>query len=281
LAEGTQVPFRRWEDWERSRIRKLKREAQRKRDMERSYPGSFRPGVRGPEQYSMAFSEFNDNDSSSLAPSEDDRWGAQVGGYNENSSQWAPPPATLMPDEHLLQSAETLAGDELEAMLEQGWDERPNRDNRDSSATMSSGGPFGDSISGRSQSRYQLSDQGVMMPPPPTTGRFDSYAPLSTRTPSPGPGMQLSHQQYPEMHSPMSPQGSNGGSSSAIDFQTHIKKRSASGRIRNDSEEILRNVSAGSSPSQGEWGPLGPLDPQNAPTSPGTPRQHMPTGRRI
>lgn len=272
LAEGTQVPFRRWEDWERSRIRKLKREAQRKREMERAYHG-LRPGVRAPEQYSMAFSEFNDNDNSSLAPSEDDRWGAQIGGYNENAPQWAPPPITLMPDEQLLQAAETLGGDELEAMLEQGWDERPYRENRDSSATMSSTGPFG--------SKYQLSDHGVMMPPPPLTGRFDSYAPVSTRTPSPGPGTTQFQQPYPEVHSPMSLSGNNNGSSSALDFQTHIKKRSASGRIRNDSEEMLRNPSGGSSPSLGDWGPLGPLDPQNAPPSPATPRPYMPTGRRI
>ena len=225
----------------------------------------------------MAFSEFNDNDSSSLAPSEDDRWGAQVGGYNENSSQWAPPPATLMPDDTVLNSAETLAGDELEAMLEQGFDERPHRDNRDSSATMSSGGG---SAYSRNQSRFQLADQGVMMPPPPHTGRFDSYAPVSTRTPSPGPAL-TQFQQYPEMGSPMSPPGNNGGSSSALDFQTHVKKRSSGGRLRNDSEEMLRNnMSAGNSP-QTEWGPLGPLDPHNTSSAPGTPRQQMQPGRRI
>lgn len=227
----------------------------------------------------MAFSEFDGGDNSSLAPSEDDRWGAQVGGYNENSSQWAPPPATLMPDESIIQSAETLAGDELEAMLEQGFDERPHRDNRDSSATMSSGG--GSSYS-RNQSRFQLADQGVMMPPPPMTGRFDSYAPVSTRTPSPGPAITQFQQQYPEMHSPMSPPGNNGGASSALDFQTHVKKRSSGGRLRNDSEEMLRNnTSAGGSP-QTEWGPLGPLDPHNPGSAPGTPRQqHMQSGRRL
>ncbi|PVG02377.1 glycosyltransferase family 2 protein [Serendipita vermifera] len=261
LAEGTQVPMRRWEDWERSRIRKLKREAQKKRDMERHYPGGLRSAPRGPEAYSMAFSEFND-DSTSLAPSEDDRWGAQVGGYNENSSQWAPPPLAFPPQGDVLQSAETVAGNELEAILERGFD---YKENRDSSTTMGSNGPFLDS---RNQSRFQLSDQGVMMPPP-SGGRFDSYAPVSTRTPSPGPGGS-----FPDIHSPLSP---TNGSSSALDFQTHVKKRSNGGRLRNDSEEILRAGGGPSSPSQNDWGPLGPLDPQHSPQT--NPRNQ--SGRRI
>jgi chitin synthase len=256
--------MRRWEDWERSRIRKLKREAQKKREMERHYPGGLRAPPRGPEAYSMAFSEFAD-DNTSLAPSEDDRWGAQVGGYNENSSQWAPPPLAFPPEGIALQSAETFAGDELEAILERGFEDRPYKENRDSSTTMGSNGPFLDS---RNQSRFQLSDQGVMMPPP-ASGRFDSYAPVSTRTPSPGPGGS-----FPDMNSPLSP---TGGSSSALDFQTHVKKRSNGGRLRNDSEEILRAGMSPSSPSQNEWGPLGPLDPHHSP--PTNPRNQ--TGRRI
>lgn len=245
--------MRRWEDWERSRIRKLKREAQRKRELERNYPGGLRPAPRGPEQYSMAFSEF-DGDNSSLAPSEDDRWGAQVGGYNENSSQWAPPPATLMtPDLSILQTAETLGGAELEAILERGFD---HRENRDSSTTMSSTGPFD------ARNRFQLSDQGVIMPP---ANRFDSYAPVSTRTPSPGPQTM----NYPDIGSPRSP---TGGASSAVEFQGHVKKRSNGGRLRNDSEEILRHTPGTSptSPSQ-EWGPLGPLDPTHGSHSSGVP----------
>ena len=39
----TTVPLRRWEDWERSRLRKLKREEKRKREMER-FHGGLRTG---------------------------------------------------------------------------------------------------------------------------------------------------------------------------------------------------------------------------------------------
>ncbi|KAG8804534.1 Chitin synthase, class 1 [Serendipita sp. 399] len=265
LAEGTQVPLRRWEDWERSRIRKLKREAQRKREMERNFPGGMRSAPRGPEQYSMAFSEFND-DSTSLAPSEDDRWGAQVGAYNESSAQWAPPPVALLPEDDLLHNAETVGGDELEAILERGFDDRPNRD---SSTTMGSSGPLF-----ANQSRYQLSDQGVMMPPP-ASGRFDSYTPLATRTPSPGPAITS----FGDVHSPLSP---TGGASSAVEFQTHVKKRSNGGRLRNDSEELLRHT-PGTSPSspQTDWGPMGPLDPQFTPQNTNTSRPYASIGRRI
>jgi hypothetical protein len=79
LVERTLVPFRRWEDWEQSRVRMLQREARKKRDMD-------------------------DTDNSSLAPSDDARWDAHISGYDENSSQWERPPDTLMTDEQLLQS---------------------------------------------------------------------------------------------------------------------------------------------------------------------------------
>lgn len=237
--------------------------------MERSCPGSFHPDVRGLEKYSMASSESSGTDNPSLASSEDSRWSAQIGGYDEDSSQWAPPSAAVLPDEQLLPSVETLVGDDLEAMLEQIWHERWHRlKKRSSLTTMSSGGTFGYSISGRSQSKYQLSDEVAKTPPPPLTGRPDSYPPpLSTITPPPLPGMQ----QYPEMHSPMRPPSINGGS--ALDFRTFVKKRSAG-------EGIPRNEPSASSPSLREWGPL---DPQNPPaSSPATPRRyHMPTGRRI
>lgn len=255
LAEGTQVPMRRWEDWERSRLRKLKREEKRRREMERLQIGGGGPfrgqGVPGRDTvYSMAISEFNEG--SEVDP-EDDRWGAQVGGYNEHSSQWAPPPATLLlPGEEVIQSAESVGGDELSAMLERGFEDRPHRD---SQGTMSSG-PFSD----RHQSRYLLVDGGAA----PPSGRFESYTPLSTRTPSPGPHAVL----YSEMHPPASP------SMNALDWGGH---HSFGGRSRTESEEgLMRGASTpGSSTPAAEWGPLGPLDPQH------NPRQPPGSGRRI
>jgi len=35
VFDGTTIPLRRWEDWERSRLRKLRREERRRKEMER------------------------------------------------------------------------------------------------------------------------------------------------------------------------------------------------------------------------------------------------------
>ncbi|GAB1521517.1 Chitin synthase, class 1 [Rhizoctonia solani] len=88
---ATQVPLRRWEDWERSRLRKLKREEKRRREMERAYanyPGNTLR-AENTEYYDGA------SDTVSVVSSEDDQWGHQIGGYNEASSQYPPPPNTL------------------------------------------------------------------------------------------------------------------------------------------------------------------------------------------
>lgn len=121
---GLSVPLRRWEDWERSRLRKLRREERRRRDMERRYPGGFVTSendllsVRGGSQH-------EGSDTYSVASSDDDHWGQQVGGYNERSAQYPPPPVGLY--------NVTAAGEggmvghaQLEAMLDAGFDDSPS-----------------------------------------------------------------------------------------------------------------------------------------------------------
>ncbi|OJA11306.1 hypothetical protein AZE42_10520, partial [Rhizopogon vesiculosus] len=41
VFDGSSVPLRRWEDWERSRLRKLKRDERRRRDLERMHPSGY------------------------------------------------------------------------------------------------------------------------------------------------------------------------------------------------------------------------------------------------
>lgn len=102
-------------------------------------------------------SQYDGSDTYSVTSSEDDHWGAQIGGYNEMSTAYPPPPLGLMSQPNA--SAETIAASDLEAMLEVGFDDRPkNRQNTD-------------------VSRYQLSDTGA---------RGNGYTPL-TRSSSPGP----------------------------------------------------------------------------------------------
>ncbi|KAI8969577.1 chitin synthase-domain-containing protein [Trametes punicea] len=182
------VPMRRWEDWERSRLRKIRREERRRRDLERMQ-GAF-IGANGElVARSEVYSQYDGSDTVSVASSEEDHWGAQIGGYNENSTQYPPPPVALMPQG--FESAETVAASDLEAMLEAGFDDRPSH--------------------GRTLAeppRFQLSDGA-------------KYTPLSRAT-SPGPrGTALSPT------SPMTP-GVAGGVSSAVadEWKTHAKKRS-------------------------------------------------------
>ena len=183
------VPLRRWEDWERSRLRKLRREEKRRREFERQH-GAYISGNGELTARSEVWSQYDGSDTVSVASSDDDHWGAQIGGYNENSTQYPPPPPGLMHMPQALESAETVAASDLEAMLEVGFDDRPGRQ--------------------RDAPRYNLADRGI------------GYAPIS-RTTSPG----LAAQADPlTPTTPGTPE--TGGLSTAVgsDWKTHAKKRS-------------------------------------------------------
>ena len=199
---GSAIPLRRWEDWERSRLRKLRREEKRRREFERAHPSGYNAGdtdflgVR-----SDAHSQYDGSDTVSIASSDEDQWGPQIGGYNENNSQYPPPPPGL---QHLapqaLASATTVGGAELEAMLDRGWDERP-------SANSST-----DYLHPAPAARFQLSD-----------GPAGTYTPVSR-------GMM------PPIQSPVSPTRPTEGASSAVgsDWKTHAKRRSGGGSAGSD-----------------------------------------------
>ncbi|KAF9222638.1 glycosyltransferase family 2 protein [Gyrodon lividus] len=167
VFDGSSVPLRRWEDWERSRLRKLKREERRRRDLERLHPGGFIMtehdllSVRGGSQY-------DGSDTYSLASSEDDQWGHQVGGYNETCGQYPPPPVGLY-DIGDVPGGEgkTLGGAELEAMLESGFEE-PDHSPARTPVSSTFGG------------RYQLSDN-------PSQQHLMGYGAMSRSGSSEGP----------------------------------------------------------------------------------------------
>ncbi|KZO98881.1 glycosyltransferase family 2 protein [Calocera viscosa TUFC12733] len=144
--DGTSVPLRRWEDWERSRLRKLKRDERRRKEFERMQFGMHLDpfsnvhaingngngnGIGAPFQGREVVDDGYDSamsDTVSIVSSnEDDQWGTQIGGYNENSAQYAPPPITFGAevDDHFIREAKTVGKEELEAMLEEGFDDRP------------------------------------------------------------------------------------------------------------------------------------------------------------
>jgi chitin synthase len=160
--------MRRWEDWERSRLRKLRREERRRRDFERAHPSGYFAGdgdflsVRTDTR-----SQYDGSDTVSIGSSDDDHWGLQIGGYNEHNAQYPLPPVGLHAPNRALQNAKTFNDAELEAMLETGFDDRPT-------PPTSTYAP-----------RYQLSDTGSSTQLAGVTG--NGYAPL-TRATSPGLG---------------------------------------------------------------------------------------------
>jgi chitin synthase len=121
--DGSSVPLRRWEDWERSRLRKLKRQERRKRELERAFPNGYEGGESSlVVPSSTRTSQYDGSDTMSLASSaEDDQWGGQIGGYNENSAQYPAPPVGLYQSDSLA-GAKTVGAGDLEAMLEMGFD---------------------------------------------------------------------------------------------------------------------------------------------------------------
>ncbi|KAI0644649.1 chitin synthase-domain-containing protein [Trametes meyenii] len=188
VVGANNVPMRRWEDWERSRLRKIRREERRRKEFERMHGAYI--GANGElTARSEVYSQYDGSDTVSVASSDEDQWGNQIGGYNENSTQYPPPPIGLMPQ--ALESAETVAASDLEAMLEAGFDDRPSHMRSIADAP-----------------RFQLSDG-------------PKYTPLSRAT-SPGPrGTALSPT------TPITPGGAKGVSSAVADeWKTHAKKRS-------------------------------------------------------
>lgn len=219
------IPMRRWEDWERSRLRKIKREERRRREMERAFPRGYDADGNRLNVRSDIYSQYDGSDTLSVASSDEDQWGPQIGGYNENNPSYPPPPTgVLLPRNEILASAHTVDASDLEAMLERGFDS-----NRSSPSPSASRQDLLQNSSSQNLTKYQLSDSA----PKP---RFDAYS----GRPNNGGYMPVPPR---SIASPVSPTVPTNGASSAIGTtQTHARKRSGGAGRTN-------------------YGPLGPLDP--------------------
>ncbi|KAF8504120.1 glycosyltransferase family 2 protein [Gautieria morchelliformis] len=219
---GSSVPLRRWEDWERSRLRKIRREEKRRRELANAFPNGYQSAeyLRGD-----ARSQYDGSDTVSMASSEEDQWGGQIGTYNENSSQYPPPPpGILLPHQEMISTAKTVNKYEMAAMLESGFDDPPTQDSNPSLVSLSSASRLLDSSGAPpGAARYQLSDT-------PSSPRFNSFAPSPL---SPGANRATRH-------------ASSVRSGASGDRNTHAKQGSAG--YPGDS-------------GRGKYGPLGPLDP--------------------
>jgi chitin synthase len=175
------------------------------------------------------YSTYEGSDTQSITSSEEDQWGTQIGGYNEANPAYPPPPvALLVPDEDRLIGASTLAENELEAMLEAGFED-------DRSPTTPSATGSGSVYAPRFQHNESSSANHLVA--------GNGYAPLTrATTPPQHPG---GYGMLPPQHagSPHLPPGGFGSTGVAPEWKTHAKKRSGGA-------------------SRGEkYGPLGPLDP--------------------
>jgi chitin synthase len=101
VFDGTTIPLRRWEDWERSRLRKLRREERRRKDMERhlgnvgfygedgsgSSDGGHKGASQGLQPWAMdRRGGTGDSDTGSMWSSDEDVWGGEIGGVRLPSS---------------------------------------------------------------------------------------------------------------------------------------------------------------------------------------------------
>ncbi|EPQ27355.1 uncharacterized protein PFL1_05276 [Pseudozyma flocculosa PF-1] len=128
---ASSVALRRWEDWERSRLRKQKREEKRRRELEKQFGhGFYNDGSDGGDDLdrkqpglplSASLRPDSDSFSDTVSDFDEDRWGAQIGGYDES----APPPLAIVRHSIWVGDQElTLDQRDMESMLDQGWDER-------------------------------------------------------------------------------------------------------------------------------------------------------------
>ncbi|KAG2131424.1 glycosyltransferase family 2 protein [Suillus bovinus] len=164
--DGSSVPLRRWEDWERSRLRKLKREERRRRDFDRMHPAGYISENDLLSARSEARSPYGDgSDTYSFVSSEDDHYGPQIGGYNENNAQFPAPPAGLLPSGHGADGNKVVGSAELEAMLESGFDDDESPQRTPTSTMYAARYQLSDNPSQQRLMSYASSDSGSRTPP--------------------------------------------------------------------------------------------------------------------
>jgi len=256
-AEGealSHVPLRRWEDWERSRLKKLRREEKRRQQLARNFPGGYYDSegyLRAEQDATQSqFFESGGSDTTSVVSSvEEDKWGAQIGAYNENNPAFPPAPATLLkPQAEVLQNAHVVNMEELEAMLDQGFE------------------PV----------QPQLYDVGVPAVPPLNRYQLSERSSNTSSSRSPGSGQQF------DAFGPLSP--SSGGHDATAPRMRTLSPPPSDVRfavppplmttpygVTTATEEgkgHVRRRSGGGVGSEEDYGPLGPLGNAKGATKP-------------
>ncbi|PWY99273.1 chitin synthase 7 [Testicularia cyperi] len=250
-ATGAAVPLRRWEDWERSRLRKKKREEKRRRDLEKQFGAGFyndnssdgdqdrkEPGMPLSRPESESFS-----DTVTVSDFDDDRWGGQIGTYDET----LPPPVQIVRHSVWIGDQEAIIDTEdMEKMLESGWDDKAFKTRPMGKGPQQPQYPSAVNQNRLSQLGMFPASLGRDAPPVPQMparfGNRSNYQPGSyemERTPSPGEYASLmrgaqspASPNFPPHTGPPLSQPQPYGHSSAVSGQqgpTHARNRSAGG----------------------------------------------------
>jgi len=164
------VPMRLWSEWERSRIRKQGRDARRREEMTQQFGSTFyndQDTPAAPQQVQPIAPGRNTALVRSLS-GEEDRWGDQIGAYDENEPvpdliQAGRPVSSLMP-------IRLVEEGDMENMLQGGWDDdeddkylRPNVRGPFVSIPNHSNVSLNDDDNPLEQSRTSI-DMGTLLP---------------------------------------------------------------------------------------------------------------------
>lgn len=258
------VPLRRWEDWERSRIKKIKRDEKRRREFEKTFGSRH---FYGESTYEDSLAPSG-SDSASMLSHDDDRWGMQIGAYKEDGPTALPPPVGLYHvDDAQSEAHETLEAGQMELVLEQGWaDESSPPGDRDYAAAYK--GDYGrtgrDTPTSPSlsvppiQTRYSLNDtpqarfypaSSQQLHPSSSTSSLasnDTYSPLGYPAQT---SLYASDSRLPLVAQQQSP-----GMSSAVERGTrHAKQRSIGGSPELDRRGENEDRGNTPSPSKGRY----------------------------
>ncbi|TIB05151.1 hypothetical protein E3P96_01364 [Wallemia ichthyophaga] len=121
------IPLRRWEDWERSRLRKTKREERTRKEYEKAFgQRAFYNDLNPPDSLHPDSTDYAESDNTSLSSyGEEDKWGEEIGNYNEFNSEHPPPASKLTPAHDLLMKGggREYDADAMEELLNEGFDE--------------------------------------------------------------------------------------------------------------------------------------------------------------
>ncbi|GAA5878504.1 hypothetical protein JCM8547_008433 [Rhodosporidiobolus lusitaniae] len=270
VSGASAVPLRRWEDWERSRLRKVKREEKRKREFERQFGTRAVHGTN-----SVGGSTYADSETASSYGGDEDRWGMQIGAYNEDatgtiSTHNLPPVGLYSVDEFDEEDENaTLNTHDLVNVLDAGWDDASPVPSPSPSYSRGVGG-VGGGASGYSTPTEQPYYGGGQPCPPSHYPQRGHQQPPRLYSLSDAPVMQPSLSSQSGSRMPLNNSSSTSLTSSGeavdpfADARDPLAASAASGAssgVEAGSYGHARQRSLTSSPQlsrqQGDYGPLG------------------------